>query len=141
MRKQPGMGAIPTAKGVTFCVWGPHAEKVYVIGSFNDWSTTANPLVREENGYWATEVPEAKAGDEYKFLLHGPQGPIFRIDPYARKVTNSNMIIYIKNIQGNDDNSADDIPEGWSLMQWINVEIQQKYPGKISIGESMRNTP
>ena len=45
------------------------------------------------------------------------------------------MIIYIKSIEGNTDNPANDIPEGWSLMQWINVEIQQLFPGKISIGE------
>jgi len=51
------------------------------------------------------------------------------------------MIIYIKSIDGNDGNPASDIPEGWSLMQWINVEISQRFPGKISIGESMRNTP
>ena len=51
------------------------------------------------------------------------------------------MIAYIKSIDGNDDNPANDIPEGWSLMQWINVEIQQLFPGKISIGESMKNNP
>jgi 1,4-alpha-glucan branching enzyme len=51
------------------------------------------------------------------------------------------MIIYIKSIDGNEGNPANDIPEGWKLMQWINVEIQQLFPGKISIGESMRNNP
>jgi 1,4-alpha-glucan branching enzyme len=51
------------------------------------------------------------------------------------------MIAYIKSIDGNPDNPANDIPEGWSLMQWINVEIQKRFPGKISIGESMKNNP
>ncbi len=60
--KHPGMGAIPNAKMVTFRVWAPHAEKVYVTGTFNDWSKTSTPLVREKNGYWSTDVPEAKAG-------------------------------------------------------------------------------
>ena len=27
MIKRPGMGAIPGAKGVTFRVWAPHAER------------------------------------------------------------------------------------------------------------------
>ena len=91
-----GMGAIPGAKGVTFRVWAPHAEKVYVTGTFNDWSKTSTPLAREENGYWSTDVPEAKTGDEYRYLIHGPQGPLSRIDPYARKVTSSigNGVIY-----------------------------------------------
>ena len=45
--KKAGMGAIPTAKGVTFRVWAPHAEKVYLIGSFNDWNETSTPLVSD----------------------------------------------------------------------------------------------
>ncbi|MCB2180528.1 MAG: alpha amylase C-terminal domain-containing protein [Desulfobulbaceae bacterium] len=329
--KNPGMGAIPNAKVVTFRVWAPHAEKVYVTGTFNDWNKTSTPLATEENGFWSADVPEAKTGDEYLYLIHGVNGPVTRIDPYARKVTNSvgngiiydrkafnwgsdnfkmatwnelviyemhigtfnvkeeghpgtfasameklsylkelginaievmpimefpgdfswgynpchpfavksiyggpdafkefvklahehgiavivdvvynhfgpsdldlwqfdgwsenekggiyfyndhraqtpwgatrpdygrgevrqylrdnalmwldeyhadglrwDMIIYIKNIDGNADNPVNDIPEGWSLMQWVNVEIQQRFPGKISIGESMRNTP
>ena len=73
--KHLGMGAIPHAKGVTFRLWAPHAEKVLVTGTFNDWSKTSTPLVSEKNGYWSTEVSEAKAGDEYKYLIHGPKGP------------------------------------------------------------------
>ena len=51
------------------------------------------------------------------------------------------MIAYIKSIDGSDDNPDKNIPEGWSLMQWINEEIHQRFPGKISIGESMKNNP
>ena len=98
--RHSGMGAIPTLGGVTFRVWAPHAEKVYVTGTFNDWSTTATPLAGEENGYWSTDVSEARVGDEYRYLLHTPADwnlpPLSRIDPYARKVTSSigNGVIY-----------------------------------------------
>jgi len=51
------------------------------------------------------------------------------------------MIIYITSVDGNEGNPENDIPEGWSFMQWINEEIQHRFPGKISIGESMRNNP
>ncbi len=335
MVKHPAMGAILNAKGVTFRVWAPHAEKAYVTGTFNDWNKTSIPLVKEENGHWSADVPEAKVGDEYRYIIHVPADwtipPFSRIDPYARMVTNAvgngiiydpdafdwgnnpfqmatgneiiiyemhvgtfnvkekghmgtfesaveifpylkelginaievmpimqfsgdfswgynpahpfavasiyggpdalkffvkaaheqgiavivdvvynhfgpddlalwqfdgwsenkkggiyfyndhrshtpwgetrpdygrgevrqyirnnaimwfeeyhvdglrwDMILYIKSIDGNEGNPATDIPEGWSLMQWINVEIQQLFPGKISIGESMRNNP
>jgi 1,4-alpha-glucan branching enzyme len=91
-----GLGANPGAGGVTFRVWAPHAEKVYVTGTFNGWNQTANPLAGEENGYWSKDVPEAKTGDEYRYWIHGPQDPLSRIDPYARKVTSSigNGVIY-----------------------------------------------
>jgi 1,4-alpha-glucan branching enzyme len=326
-----GMGAIPNAKGASFRVWAPHAEKVYVTGTFNDWSKTSTPLAGEENGTWSAEVAEAKTEDEYRYWIHGPQGPLSRIDPYARKVTSSigngviydpkafdwgddafhlatgnelviyemhvgtfnvkeegqpgtldsaieklpylqqlginavevmpiaefsgdfswgynpahpfavegiyggpealkrfvkaaheqgiavivdvvynhlgpsdldmwqfdgwsenekggiyfyqdrrsntpwgetrpdygrdevrrylrdnalmwfeeyhadglrwDMIAYIKSVDGSDSDPANDIPEGWTLMQWINTEIEQRFPGKISIGESMKNNP
>jgi 1,4-alpha-glucan branching enzyme len=51
------------------------------------------------------------------------------------------MIVYIKSIDGNGNNPANDIPDGWSLMQEINVEIQQRFPGKISIAEGMHKNP
>jgi 1,4-alpha-glucan branching enzyme len=37
------------------------------------------------------------------------------------------------------DIGGPDIPEGWSLMQWINDEIDAAFPQKISIAEDMRN--
>ena len=94
--KHPVMGAIPGARGVTFRVWAPHAEQVYVTGTFNDWSKTLTPLTKEENGNWSTDVLKAKIGDEYRYLIHGPKGLLSRIDPYARKVTSSigNGIVY-----------------------------------------------
>jgi 1,4-alpha-glucan branching enzyme len=91
--KHSGLGAIPGAKGVTFRVWAPHAEKVYVTGTFNDWSKTSTPLASEKNSYWSSEVSEAKPGDEYRYTIHAPVDwklpPLSRIDPYARKVTTS----------------------------------------------------
>ncbi|MBF0554256.1 MAG: hypothetical protein HQK96_06795 [Nitrospirae bacterium] len=90
---QPGMGAIPNAKVVTFRVWAPHAEKVYVTGTFNDWNETSTPLFSEPGGIWSTEVAGAKVGDQYRYIIHAPAdwnlAPMSRIDPYARKVTNS----------------------------------------------------
>ena len=90
------MGAIPGAKGVAFRVWAPHAEKVSVTGTFNNWSATATPLAAEKNGCWSSNVSGAKTGDEYKYLIHGPKGPLSRIDPYARKVTGlaGNGVVY-----------------------------------------------
>jgi 1,4-alpha-glucan branching enzyme len=94
--KHDGMGAIVAADGVTFRVWAPNAEKVYLTGMFNDWSETASPMDKEENGHWAIAVSDASVGDEYRYLIHSPVGTLSRLDPYARKVTNSvgNSVIY-----------------------------------------------
>ena len=85
----PGMGAIVHDAGVAFRVWAPNAEAVFVTGSFNDWSEDAAAMTPEEGGVWYIDVPGAKPGDEYRFLIHNGEGVLSRIDPYARAVTTS----------------------------------------------------
>lgn len=91
-----GMGAIPARSGVGFRVWAPNADAVSVMGNFNGWSNTANPLDSEGNGYWYGFVRGAHAGDEYKYWVTSADDSFARIDPYARQVTNSvgNGVIY-----------------------------------------------
>src|SRR5512133_1925452 len=84
-----GMGAVPYAGGVAFRVWAPHAGQVFVMGTFNGWSKSDTPLVSEGNGYWSADVPHARPGDEYRYLLRNGQQELSRNDPYARQVTNS----------------------------------------------------
>ena len=85
----PGMGAIPYPGGTTFRVWAPFATDVFVAGTFNSWSETANPLASEGNGYWSVDVPGAKPGDEYKYVIFNGSMKLWRIDPYAKDVTSS----------------------------------------------------
>jgi len=68
------MGAIPGATVSPFRVWAPHAEKVYVTGSFNGWDETSTPLANEENGYWSAEVAEAKPGTNTNTCFSLPRG-------------------------------------------------------------------
>ncbi len=86
---KPPMGATVGENGTDFRVWAPHATAVSVVGSFNDWKPEAHPMERDDQGCWHRLVAEAKAGDEYRFLLKTPQGDLSRIDPYARDVTSS----------------------------------------------------
>ena len=101
----PGMGAIPHAAGVAFRVWAPHATAVAVVGTFNDWDKTKNPLAHEENGYWSVNVPDAKVGHEYRFILTTPGGELSKIDPYAREVTNSvgNGVVHDPHFQWDEE--------------------------------------
>ena len=45
---------------------------------------------------WSADVPDAKAGDEYRFVIDGPSGRLSRIDPRARRLTNSvgNSVVF-----------------------------------------------
>lgn len=46
---------------------------------------------------------------------------------------------YITNAYGKNNDPGSDIPEGWSLLQWINNEIRARQPWKITIAEDLRN--
>lgn len=46
---------------------------------------------------------------------------------------------YIRNVHGLNNNPEADLSDGWSLMQAINYEIRQTYPGCLSIAEDMQN--
>ena len=48
------------------------------------------------------------------------------------------MTLYIRTISGDEGNDADQLPDGWSLMAWLNDEIAARFPGRITIAEDLR---
>src|SRR5687767_14127897 len=84
---RPGLGSMPFTGGVTFRVWAPHAPWVRVAGTFNAWSDSATPLASEGNGYWSADVPVAKVGHEYRYIMRDDTH--WRVDPRALDVTRS----------------------------------------------------
>jgi 1,4-alpha-glucan branching enzyme len=101
-----GLGANPLRDGgVLFGLFHPHAARVYVTGSFNDWQ---HPGVENgdssrfvemtlHRGYfdlpnvWLARVDQAQVGDEYQFYIvydmqvgKHSHGATLVTDPYAR---------------------------------------------------------
>ncbi len=103
---QQSMGATPHENGVFFRVWAPHAQSVFLTGSFNDWKHYETSMLPQDGGQWAINVENAKPGDEYKFLFKNGDSEFFRNDPYAKAVTNSvgNSIVLDPTFDWGDDN-------------------------------------
>lgn len=72
-------------KGMMFAVWAPHAAQVHVIGSFNEWDETANPLEKlGPGGIYKTFIPGVGLGEMYKFLITTQDGrKLYKADPFA----------------------------------------------------------
>ena len=100
------MGSIPYDGGTAFRVWAPFASRIVVTGTFNDWSEKSHPLAAEGNGYWSADVPGAKPGDEYRYIIFNDRQKLSRLDPYAKDVTNSvgNAIIVDSDFDWGEDN-------------------------------------
>ena len=72
--------------GVSFAVWAPSAERVSVIGSFNQWDGRRHPMrPRGSSGIWEIFIPGLREGDLYKYEVktryHGYMA--VKSDPYA----------------------------------------------------------
>ena len=72
-------------EGVYFAVWAPNAKSVSVVGEFNDWDRTRNPMTRVEYiGIYTCFVPGVKEGMMYKFCIETITGEYhMKADPYA----------------------------------------------------------
>jgi 1,4-alpha-glucan branching enzyme len=58
-------------EGTYFAVWAPNANRVAVIGSFNQWNRESHPLrARGNSGVWEGFIPAVERGALYKYLIH-----------------------------------------------------------------------
>ena len=72
-------------EGVYFAVWAPHARHVSLVGDFNEWDPSRNPMERlEPLGIWQTFVPGIGTGTMYKFCIEKRMGGVvYKADPFA----------------------------------------------------------
>ncbi|MEY2974817.1 MAG: hypothetical protein RIR49_1237 [Actinomycetota bacterium] len=79
------LGPQRTEDGTRFCVWAPNARAVSVIGDFGDWRPIPLEPI-DSSGVWCADVPGARPGQHYKFLVTGSHGrEVLKADPMARR--------------------------------------------------------
>ncbi|HUQ63721.1 MAG TPA: 1,4-alpha-glucan branching protein GlgB [Acidimicrobiales bacterium] len=71
--------------GTSFVVWAPNARKAHVVGDFNYWNRSANPMTPVgSSGVWEAFVPGVGVGDKYKFQFLARDGSVVqKADPFA----------------------------------------------------------
>ena len=57
-----------------FVVWAPHARSCSLVGDFNDWDESANPMDEVRHGIFACIVEGLEDGDTYKYCIVGADG-------------------------------------------------------------------
>jgi 1,4-alpha-glucan branching enzyme len=103
MKTKKDVGAILHKDYATFRVWAPFATSVALTGSFNDWGRTA--MENEGDGYWFVKIPDAEAGQEYKFVIQNGERELFKNDPRALQVTTNdgNSVLVDTSFEWEDD--------------------------------------
>ncbi len=91
VRLYENLGCHPKSdgSGAEFSLWAPNASAVAVVGDWNGWNGTLNPLRRraDESGVWSGFVAGAVIGQSYKFRIDSRVGgyTVDKADPFAFK--------------------------------------------------------
>ncbi len=91
---------------------------------YNDW--------RSETP-WGNTRPDFGREEVRRYIR---DNAMMWVEQYRVDGLRMDMVPYIRNVKA-DGNEGNDIPEGKTLIQWINKEIRDKYPHKITIAEDM----
>ncbi len=100
-------------QGYRFACWAPNAERVSVVGDFNDWDGRTHQMsVHGASGVWELFVPDLPAQSNYKYEIRHRSGRVFlKTDPYARTY------------EVRPGNSSRTLPESayrWNDRSWMN---------------------
>ena len=77
--------AIDGVPGTSFAVWAPNAQRISVVGDFNDWDGRYY-IMRSlgPSGVWEIFIPGVQEGAHYKFEIRDLHGHIsLKTDPYG----------------------------------------------------------
>ena len=83
------MGAHPMTvdgvEGVLFAVWAPNADRVSVVGNFNNWDGRRHPMRKlDYSGIYELFIPGKLVGEIYKYEIKAKSGQVFmKSNPYA----------------------------------------------------------
>lgn len=115
--------------GVYFAVWAPNAQRVSVVGDFNNWDGRVHPMRKLLGaGVWELFVPDVGEGAHYKFEVRTPAGALFlKSDPFAffsqHGTSTASLVFNLERYQ-------------WSDGQWMESRRGKNWPqSPISIYE------
>ena len=122
------VGAIVRRTGVSFRVWAPFANQVFVTGSFNNWSMTQ--LASELDGYWWVFVDGAAAGQEYKYVIKNGSYTLYKNDPRA---------LHFTTVAGNSVIASTQFD--WGDDTFVSAPVEQQVIYELHIGTFNRPDP
>ena len=84
---------------------------------------------------WGENRPDFGRGEVRQFLR---DNALLWLDEFHIDGLRFDATLFIRNTRGDNGNPETDLPEGWSLLQWLNEEVQKNFPGAISIAEDIQ---
>lgn len=101
------LGEEENQQGCNFAVWAPNAQRVSVIGSFNEWNSTTHTMSKNKQGIFQRFIPGVEQGDIYKYAIIGKDGKCYeKTDPFGnyaqRRPNNGSVVVELETIEWTD---------------------------------------
>ena len=131
---QAGMGVV---LDVVYNHFGPSDLDLW---QFDGWSENGQGGIYFYND-WRAETPWGLTRPDYgrkevrQFIR---DNALMWLEEYHVDGLRLDMTLFMRNVRASDD-SGGDLPDGWSLIQWINREVQQRFSGRVTIAEDLQN--
>lgn len=93
---------------------------------YNDWRADTP---------WGATRPDYGRPEVQQFIC---DNALMWIEEYHLDGLRLDMTLYIHTVRANRD-PGNLLPDGWNLIQRINREVRQRFPGRITIAEDLRN--
>jgi 1,4-alpha-glucan branching enzyme len=113
------------------------------LWQFDGWSENGLGGIYFYND-WRAETPWGKSRPDYgrqEVREYIKDNALMWIEEYDIDGLRLDMTAYIRNIHGRNEDPDNDLPDGWSLMQWINKAVKEAKPGAFTITEDLQNNP
>ncbi len=87
---------------------------------------------------WGDNRPDYGRGEVRQYIR---DNALFWLEEFHIDGLRFDSTLFIRNARGENNNVETDIPEGWSLFQWINEEVQRFFSGRLTIAEDLMQNP
>jgi 1,4-alpha-glucan branching enzyme len=105
---------------------GWHQDNGDGIYFYNDW--------RKESGFGPR--PDFGRGEVRQYIL---DNVMMWLQEYHIDGLRFDSTVNIRNAKGNNNDPGSDLRDGWTLLQWINNEVDRHMPWKITIAEDLQH--
>ena len=92
---------------------------------YNDWRSSTP---------WGDTRPDYGRGEVRQFIH---DNALMWLSEFHLDGLRFDMTPYVRSVSG----AGIELPEGWSLMRWINSDIRERFPGRITIAEDLHGLP
>jgi len=118
---------------------GPGDLDLWRFDGWTDWNHNGGIYFYDDaraQTPWGGTRPDYGRGEVRQYFR---DNALFWLNKYRLDGLRFDCVVNIRNRNGNNNDPANDLPDGWSLLQWINNEIQTSQPWKITIAEDLQN--